>query len=156
MSLIWAWGLRRSRRRRKVLTFAHIFSASSGRGPLRDLRPTWNLAPSALGLLALVLLSCGNVDSRRDPIRSLFSVGYLQRGTALSGEALNGLFCAGHLSLVVKRKRHFRLVGGSLDGDDFLCSINFRQRPGKGLLGPRCLAGRGHDNKEQHSNAGCT
>src|SRR5215831_15602097 len=131
-------------------------AASAGEVRLMICDRSGTSPPSALDPLALVLLSFGNVDSRRDPVRSLFSVGYLQRGTALSGEALNGLFCAGHLSLVVKRKRHFRLVGGSLDGDDFLCSINFRQRPGKGLLGPRCLAGRGHDNKEQHSNAGCT
>src|SRR4030095_11899308 len=110
----------------------------------------------ALDLLALVLLSFGNLDSRRDPVRSPFSVGYLQRGTALSGEALNGLFCAGNLSLVVKRERHFRLVGGSLDGDEFLCSINFCERSGKRLLGLRRLAGRRHGNQEQHGNAGCT
>src|SRR5262249_52442771 len=66
-----------------------------------------------------LFLSFGNVDSGRDPVCSLFSVGYLQHGTALSGEALNGLFRAGNLSLVVVRECHFRLGAGSFDGDDF-------------------------------------
>ena len=52
-------------------------------------------------LLSALLLSFGNLDSRRDPVCSLFLVGHLDHGTGLSGEALNGLFRAGNLSLVI-------------------------------------------------------
>ena len=56
---------------------------------------------------AALLPSFGNLDSGRDPVRSLFLVGYLQHGTAFSGEALNGPFRARNLSFVVIRERHF-------------------------------------------------
>src|SRR5262249_3582369 len=103
-----------------------------------------------------LLLSFGNFDSRRDTGRSLFSVGDLQRGTALPGEALHGLLRAADLSRVVIHERHFWLVAGSFDGDDFLFCIDFRECSGKSFLGLRRLAGHRHDNEEQHSNAGCT
>src|SRR5262249_38423305 len=86
-----------------------------------------------------LLLSFGNVDSGRDPVRSLFSVGDLQRGTALPGEALNGLLRAADLSRVVIHERHFWLVASSFDGDDFLFCINFRECSGKSFLMPEAL-----------------
>ena len=46
-----------------------------------------------------LLLGFGNLDSRRDPVRSLFSIGHPQHGTAFSSEALNSLFRAGNLGL---------------------------------------------------------
>src|SRR5262249_39642475 len=105
--------------------------------------------------VAALLLSFRNVDPRRDPVRSLFPVGYLQRGTAFSGEALNGLFRAGNLGLVIVSERHLWLVAGSFDAYDFLCCINFRKRSGEGLIRLWRLAGYRQGNEEQHSK-GCT
>ena len=76
----------------------------------------------------LLFIRFGNFDFRRDPIGSLFPVRYLQRGTALPGESLNGLFRPCNLSLVVIHECHLRLVGGSFDSDDFLLCINLSER----------------------------